>query len=46
MGVSYQQIYSYEQGGGRIAASRMHAIAQALGVDVSYFFEELRDAEP
>lgn len=46
MGVSYQLIYSYERGGSRIAASRLHAIAHVLGVDVSYFFEELHDTEP
>ena len=39
IGVTYQQAHKYEKGINRIAAGRLHAIAQALGVEVSYFFE-------
>ncbi len=39
--VTYQQTQKYETGGSRIAAARLYVIAQALGVDVDYFFEGL-----
>ncbi len=45
VGVTYQQLYKYESGTNRIAAGRLHAIARALGVDVSYFFAELEAEE-
>lgn len=41
IGVTYQQAHKYEKGINRIAAGRLYTIAQALGVDVSYFFEGL-----
>jgi transcriptional regulator with XRE-family HTH domain len=39
IGVTYQQAHKYEKGINRIAAGRLHHIAQALGVEVGYFFE-------
>lgn len=39
--VTYQQAHKYEKGINRVAAGRLYKIAQALGVDVSYFFEGL-----
>jgi transcriptional regulator with XRE-family HTH domain len=41
IGVTYQQAHKYEKGINRIASGRLYNIAQALGVDVSYFFEGL-----
>lgn len=41
IGVTYQQAHKYETGINRISAGRLYQIAQALGVDVSYFFEEV-----
>jgi transcriptional regulator with XRE-family HTH domain len=41
IGVTYQQAHKYEKGINRIAAGRLYNIAQALGVDVGYFFEGL-----
>jgi transcriptional regulator with XRE-family HTH domain len=41
IGVTYQQAHKYEKGINRVAAGRLYNIAQALGVDVSYFFESL-----
>ena len=41
IGVTYQQAHKYEKGINRVAAGRLYHIAQALGVDVSYFFEGL-----
>ena len=39
--VAFQQAHKYEKGINRIAAGRLYHIAQALGVEVGYFFEEL-----
>jgi transcriptional regulator with XRE-family HTH domain len=49
IGVTYQQIHKYEKGINRLAAGRLYQIAQALDVEVSYFFEGLeteRDVRP
>jgi transcriptional regulator with XRE-family HTH domain len=49
MGVTIQQAYKYEKGINRISAGRLHVAAQALDVDIAYFFEGLdnnRDIEP
>ena len=44
IGVTYQQAHKYEKGINRVAAGRLSRIAQALGVEVSYFFEGLQTA--
>jgi transcriptional regulator with XRE-family HTH domain len=41
IGVTYQQVQKYETGLNRTSASRLYQIAQALGVEISYFFEGL-----
>jgi transcriptional regulator with XRE-family HTH domain len=41
IGVTYQQAHKYETGINRISAGRLFQIAQALGVDISYFFEDI-----
>ncbi|MEM7041599.1 MAG: helix-turn-helix transcriptional regulator [Alphaproteobacteria bacterium] len=41
IGVTYQQAHKYEKGINRVAAGRLYHIAQALGVDVGYFFDGL-----
>jgi transcriptional regulator with XRE-family HTH domain len=41
IGVTFQQAHKYEKGINRVAAGRLYNIAQALGVDVGYFFEGL-----
>ncbi|RBI87697.1 transcriptional regulator [Rhodosalinus halophilus] len=38
-GVKFQQIQKYETGANRVSASRLWAIASALGVPVMHFFE-------
>ena len=43
VGVSFQQLQKYEAGKNRVGASRLHAIADRLGVPVASFFGE---AEP
>ena len=44
IGVTYQQAHKYEKGINRVAAGRLYRIAQALGVEVSYFYEGLQTA--
>lgn len=39
LGVTFQQIQKYENGGNRIGASNLFKIARALGVDVGFFYE-------
>jgi transcriptional regulator with XRE-family HTH domain len=39
IGMTYQQIHKYEKGINRLAAGRLYQIAQALDVEVGYFFE-------
>jgi transcriptional regulator with XRE-family HTH domain len=41
LGVSFQQIQKYEKGTNRISIGRLHAIANILGVPMSYFLEGL-----
>jgi transcriptional regulator with XRE-family HTH domain len=43
VGIKFQQIQKYETGANRVSASRLWDIADALGVDVSFFFEGLKD---
>jgi transcriptional regulator with XRE-family HTH domain len=43
IGVTYQQAHKYEKGINRVAAGRLYNIAQALGVEVGYFFEGIDD---
>jgi transcriptional regulator with XRE-family HTH domain len=44
IGVTYQQAHKYEKGINRVSAGRLYHIAQALGVEVSYFYEGLQTA--
>jgi transcriptional regulator with XRE-family HTH domain len=49
LSITYQQLHKYEKGINRIAAGRLHQIAQALDVEVGYFFEGVeteRDFRP
>ena len=41
LGVTFQQVQKYEKGINRIGAGRLYAIAKILGVDISYFFDEV-----
>ena len=45
IGVTYQQAHKYEKAMNRIAAGRLYSIAQALGVEVGYFFEGSETAD-
>jgi transcriptional regulator with XRE-family HTH domain len=45
--VTFQQIQKYEKGTNRIAASRLHAMAQFLSVPVEFFYEgAMSDGDP
>jgi transcriptional regulator with XRE-family HTH domain len=43
IGVSNQQAHKYEKGINRITAGRLYVFAQALAVDIAFFFEGLDD---
>jgi transcriptional regulator with XRE-family HTH domain len=45
IGVTYQQAHKYEKGINRIAGGRLYTIAKALGVEVSFFYDDI-DAGP
>jgi len=38
LGVSFQQIQKYEKGVNRVSAGRLHRVAEALGVPVTFFY--------
>jgi transcriptional regulator with XRE-family HTH domain len=42
IGVTSQQAHKYEKALNRISAGKLYAVAQALGVDVSYFYDGLQ----
>jgi len=46
IGVTYQQAHKYETAINRISAGRLYQIAQALGVDVAYFYQDVLDNAP
>lgn len=39
--LTFQQVQKYEKGANRIGAGRLYRVAKVLGVDVSFFFEDL-----
>ena len=46
LGITFQQVQKYETGVNRVGASRLHDLAAALEVPVSYFFPEAGAPEP
>ncbi|WP_295312832.1 helix-turn-helix transcriptional regulator [Roseobacter sp.] len=46
VGIKFQQIQKYETGANRVSASRLWDIADALEVDVAFFFEGLKSGAP
>lgn len=42
VGIKFQQIQKYETGANRVSASRLWDIADALGVEIAFFFEGLK----
>lgn len=45
VGIKFQQIQKYETGANRVSASRLWDIADALGVEVAFFFDGLKSAD-
>ncbi|MCV3272990.1 helix-turn-helix domain-containing protein [Roseobacter sinensis] len=45
VGIKFQQIQKYETGANRVSASRLWDIADALEVDVAFFFEGLKSED-
>ncbi|TNJ48630.1 helix-turn-helix domain-containing protein [Phaeobacter sp. B1627] len=45
VGIKFQQIQKYETGANRVSASRLWDISDALGVNVSFFFEGLHEED-
>lgn len=45
LGVTFQQIQKYENGLNRISCSSLVKIAEFLGVDIGYFFEQKEPIE-
>lgn len=45
VGIKFQQIQKYETGMNRVSASRLWDIADALGVQIAFFFEGLAGDE-
>ena len=43
VGIKFQQIQKYETGMNRVSASRLWDISEALGVQIAFFFEGLRE---
>ena len=41
LGVTFQQVQKYEKGANRIAAGRLHDIAQALDLPIAQFFQSV-----
>src|SRR5919199_818756 len=39
LGLTFQQVQKYEKGTNRIGASRLHRIANVLGVAIDFFYE-------
>ncbi|MCE0504173.1 MULTISPECIES: helix-turn-helix domain-containing protein [unclassified Roseivivax] len=45
VGIKFQQIQKYETGANRVSASRLWDIAEALSIQVSFFFEGIDEPE-
>lgn len=44
LGISFQQVQKYERGTNRISASRLHAVADVLGMPITAFFPQTEGA--
>lgn len=45
LGITFQQVQKYEKGINRVSASRLHEIAKALNVSISFFFEAVEEED-
>src|SRR5437868_8580329 len=44
LGLTFQQLYKYEQGKTRISAGRLYEFGKVLGVPITFFFEDIADS--
>jgi transcriptional regulator with XRE-family HTH domain len=45
LGLTFQQIQKYERGTNRIGSSRLFKLSQVLDVPISFFFDDMGEAE-
>jgi transcriptional regulator with XRE-family HTH domain len=45
VGVTYQQAHKYEKGFNRVSAGRLYAFAQALDIEINFFFEGMETGQ-
>ena len=45
LAISRQQVQKYESGVDELSAGRLHQLTQVLGVEVAYFFDNVRSVE-
>jgi transcriptional regulator with XRE-family HTH domain len=45
LGLTFQQVQKYEGGANRVSASRLSAMAEILGVPISFFFGDMQPSE-
>ena len=45
LGITFQQLYKYENAKNRISASRLYLFSKALCVSVTFFFEGIAETE-
>ena len=43
LGLTFQQLYKYEQGKSRISAGRLYELGKVLGVPITFFFDDIGD---
>jgi transcriptional regulator with XRE-family HTH domain len=45
LGLTFQQVQKYEGGANRVSASRLSAVADVLGVPISFFFGDMQTGD-
>lgn len=45
IGITYQQAHKYERGINRVSAGRLYYISNVLHVDITYFYEDMKDED-
>ena len=45
LGLTFQQLYKYEDGTNRISASRLYEVSRAMDVPITFFFEGIAETE-
>ena len=45
LGLTYQQLYKYEQAVNRISAGRLYELSKLLNVPITFFFEDIAETD-